>query len=144
MLRALPSAAATVDELLARAPAVVPRTSPQQEALADAPIHGATGALALMLAHAGNNHVDATNALLQAAFATLANAGPQTFAALLQDRMTRAEAIQFLWQVSRLHPGVWQAVVRQLGPLRASRWAWRMRRALPALWRTSPHVQRAV
>lgn len=134
MLRAMPEVWRTVQLRLTAAP----KGHHHGGLSLDAPIHGATGALALMLAHAKSHAEGATNALLQAAFATLDEAGPQIFAGLLQDTMTREQAVQFLWQVSKRHPGVWQSVVRQLGPVRATRWAWRMRRALPALWQASP------
>jgi lycopene cyclase CruA len=127
MLRSLPVGVQTVTALCRGEAA-------QKVGVHDAGIHGATGALAMMLARAGRHRPDATNALLHAAFATLQAAGPKTFASLLQDTMQTKEMIAFLWQVSRRYPGVWHAVWRQLGVRDATHWAWRRRFDLPVLW----------
>lgn len=102
----------------------------------DAPVHAITGILALMLARADNNGVDKTNALLNAAFTTLEEDGPQGMNALLQDRMGRDEAVRFLWRVGQKYKGVWPAVYKQLGPRDALRWAWRQRSSMVSLLHT--------
>lgn len=93
----------------------------------DAPVHQVTGVLALMLARARRHGPGKTNELLNAAFGTLERAGESTMNALLQDTMHPDDAVRFMWDVGQIYPGVWPAVLKQLGPKDACVWAWRMR-----------------
>lgn len=101
----------------------------------DAPIHAITGILALMLARAAQHGPDKTNALLNAAFTTLEEGGAESMNALLQDRMSRDEAVRFMWRVGQKYKGVWPAVYKQLGPRDAMLWAWRQRASVASLLR---------
>jgi lycopene cyclase CruA len=111
--------------------------APKDSVVDDAPVHQVTGALALMLARAHRNDPDKTNALLNAAFNTLESRGSAVMNALLQDCMSQDEAVRFVWEVGQRYPKVWSAVLRQLGPQNALRWAWRLRRPLANLMAAS-------
>lgn len=105
-------------------------------AVADTPLHSATGALAAMIAEPPADHPGALNALLDAAFSTLAGMGKQAYADLLQDRMQPAQMVQFLWRTSRRHPQVWQQVRRNMGALQALQWSSTLAaQALQQRWR---------
>lgn len=86
----------------------------------DAPIHGATGALARMMATPLPGH--ALNALLDIAFATLAEMGDGAYAALLRDEMSPGQFVRFLRRTSARRPRVYLDVLRMLGP--AAVWSW--------------------
>lgn len=126
MLRSLERASASIAQAAQGTEAV-------SQAVDDAPVHQVTGVLALMLARAHRNNKDKTNRLLNAAFNALQSRGRVSMNSLLQDTMSRNEAVDFLWDVGQRYQGVWPAVWRQLGPTDALTWAWRLRQPLMRL-----------
>jgi len=96
----------------------------------DAPAHAVTGALATVMASRALGGSDA-NALLDAAFAVLAEMPGDVYARFLRDEATPAEVILFLRRTASRHPRVWSAVMRGLGAGAAARWG---ARALRSAW----------
>ena len=140
MLRAL---GPLVTDVVAELGGDAGRHPPRRLQLEDAPLHGATGALALVMTRPqAAGQVGALNGLLDVAFATLARQGNGPFAALLQDRMDLPDFLRFLLATSRRQPGVYRLIWRCLGPWACLRWSallvirlltggWRRRRAAP-------------
>lgn len=64
----------------------------------------------------------ALNTLLDAAFSTLAEMGPEAYQRLLRDEMEGGEFVRFLHRTSVKHPNVYPAVFRVLGAGGVSRW----------------------
>jgi len=89
--------------------------------LADAPIHAGTGALSALMSEPQRDP-RALNELLDAAFATLAEMGNESYAALLQDRMSPGDFITFLRKTARRHPAVYREIIARLGPMKVGRW----------------------
>ncbi len=87
----------------------------------DTPLHAGTGALAHMIASPEGDPA-ALNTLLDAAFSTLAEMGPEAYQRLLRDEMEAAEFVRFLHRTSVKHPAVYSAVFRVLGAGGVSRW----------------------
>ncbi len=90
-------------------------------AVDDRPVHALTGALAQMMASRAFSG-DALNALLDAAFQTLAEMGEDRYAALLRDEMGPRDFLEFLRTTAARHPAVWGKVWRGIGPITATRW----------------------
>lgn len=87
----------------------------------DTPLHAGTGALAHMIARPdGDPH--ALNALLDAAFGTLAAMGQRPYQQLLRDEMSGADFVRFLHRTSRQFPAVYGSVFDVLGARGVSRW----------------------
>ena len=80
----------------------------------DAPIHAFTGVLAQLMA-SRSLHGNELNRLLDAAFATLADLGQDTYASLLTDTMSADDFVKFLRQTAGRHPSVWPTLFRGLG-----------------------------
>jgi lycopene cyclase CruA len=93
-------------------------------AIADAPIHVGTGALALMIARPPRSpsRRHEVNALLDAAFAELHAMGNPAFAALLRDELPFDQFVSFLRRAASRRPQIWHEVLRRLGPLPLARW----------------------
>lgn len=90
-------------------------------AVDDRPVHALTGALAHMMASRAFTG-SALNALLDAAFGTLAEMGEERYAELLRDEMNARDFLTFLRATAARHPAVWGKVWRGIGPLTATRW----------------------
>lgn len=95
----------------------------------DTPLHAGTGALAHMIASPDGDPA-ALNTLLDAAFSTLAEMGPEAYQRLLRDEMEGAEFVRFLHRTSVKHPDVYPAVFRVLGAGGVSRWGARIAQGL--------------
>ena len=87
----------------------------------DAEVHAGTGPLAALMADSGMQG-DALNHLLDDAFGALADAGNETYASLLQDRMGREAFRAFVLQTAGRHPRVYADVFTSLGLVDALRW----------------------
>jgi lycopene cyclase CruA len=87
----------------------------------DAPVHSVTGALARVMASRRFRGAE-LNALLDAAFATLADMGEDAYGRLLRDEIPPGDVIRFLRRTAARHPAVWRHVLRVLGPRNATRW----------------------
>lgn len=98
----------------------------------DTPLHGGTGALARLLASPPRDpaRAGALNALLDDAFATLAQLGEQPYGRLLRDEASMAEFVTFLRRTAARHPQVYGEVFARLGPLAVSRWGLSLASAL--------------
>lgn len=90
-------------------------------AAVDEPIHAWTGLLAGLMASERLRGGE-INALLGAAFASLSELGNESYAALLQDRMSAREFARFLRFTARRHPSVYHATFRATGPVALGRW----------------------
>lgn len=89
------------------------------------PVHAWTGALARLMA-SGKMRGESMNALLDAAFGTLAEMGQASYAALLKDRMDAAEFMTFLRRTAAKQPSVYARVLVGLGPVASARWGFRV------------------
>jgi lycopene cyclase CruA len=119
MLRSFVPTAHGVADLLSSRDVRLER--PGLDLLGDAPIHAGTGALSALMSTPGADP-HALNALLDAAFATLAELGQDEYRAILQDRASPRELITFLWRTAARHPSVYREVFAQLGPRAVGRW----------------------
>ena len=117
MLRSFRGAAQRIVEALARDDR---SGAPIAPAVLDAPIHAGTGALARMMASPPPGA--ALNALLDAAFGSLAEMGDAAYGALLRDEMSAAEFVSFLHRTSMRRPRVYADVFRTLGVGAVGRW----------------------
>jgi lycopene cyclase CruA len=97
----------------------------------DAPIHALTGALAHVMAARRFSGQD-LNELLDAAFATLHEMGPEPHANFLRDEMDVPTFVEFLRRTASKHPRVWRKVLRGLGIKAAGRWGWGLARSYAA------------
>lgn len=91
----------------------------------DASIHAVAGALAAVMA-SGGLRGGTLNALLDAAFASLHEAGDATYGALLRDEMTPRAFVSFLRGTATRAPSVYRDVLRSLGPSAITRWGARV------------------
>lgn len=119
MLRSFRPAARTI------AAAIDSGRAPPRDVVAEEPIHAFTGALARLMA-SGTMRGEALNVLLDAAFATLAEMGQETYADLLADRMSAPDFMRFLLRTSAKQPSVYAHVLQGLGPLASARWGLRV------------------
>lgn len=103
---------------------------PLASVIAEAPIHGGTGALSRLIATPprASGQAHELNALLDAAFGTLHALGNEAYAALLRDEMTADDFLRFLLATARRRPRVYLEVVRQLGLRDVGRWSWQLTR----------------
>jgi lycopene cyclase CruA len=109
------------------------RPGPAPLPLDDQALHGATGALAYLMAKPPRSaRPAALNQLLNTAFTCLQDMGNDSFAALLQDRLPLRKFVQFLRRTARLRPSVYALMVRSLGPAALLRWSVVLAQAL---WR---------
>ena len=97
-------------------------------AASDESIHAWTGMLARLMASERLDG-DTLNALLGAAFASLAELGNEAFAALLQDRMPARDFVRFLHWTAQRHPRVYREVLRGVGPRAIARWSLQLGRS---------------
>ena len=119
MLRRFVPAADAIQALLQRDDAKL--RAPGLELLPDEAIHAGTGALsALMSRPSPSPH--ALNALLDAAFGSLAEMGPELYGALLRDQMAPRDFVRFLRHTSKKHPAVYREVFAALGARSVARW----------------------
>ena len=94
-----------------------------QPCVDDQLVHAGTGALALLMAEAARlDNAAAMNRLLDVAFATLEAMGPESYTALLKDRMDLRDFAGFLRRVSGQSPEVYRQVWNTLGPTAMARW----------------------
>jgi lycopene cyclase CruA len=109
------------------------RPGPVPLAVDDLALHGATGALAYLMAKPPKGaRPAALNQLLNTAFCCLQDMGNDSFAALLQDRLPLRKFVQFLRRTARRRPSVYPLVARSLGPAALLRWSAALAKAL---WR---------
>ena len=99
----------------------------QTGAAHDASIHALAGALATMLAEAEPSP-GALNALLDAAFGTLAAMPNDAYGALLRDEMSPRAFTDFLRLTATKRPSVYREVLSTLGAGRLTRWGMRVAR----------------
>ena len=90
----------------------------------DAKVHRWTGALAALIASERSQGA-ALNALLDAAFSTLAELGEERYAALLRDEMHAEDFVTFLRRTSLKRPEVYADVWKGLGGASLP-WAWKL------------------
>lgn len=95
-------------------------------AWSEPPCLGVMGALALMM-DAGRQapwerDPAAINALLEVAFASLAEAGEPVFAAFVRDELPYPEFQAFMLRVAKARPGVWLEAFGRLGPRELASW----------------------
>lgn len=92
----------------------------------DTPLHGGTGALAMMMARPDEARPAALNRLLDTAFATLHRMGDAPYRALLRDEMSATDFASFLLRVSALSPSVYRDVFGTFGVAPTLAWASRV------------------
>lgn len=133
MLRSFERVAARVDGLAASRGVPGPARALPSGTQEEEPIHAWTGFLARMMA-SERLEGDRVNALLGAAFASLAELGNEAYAALLQDRLPAPEFVGFLRRTARKRPSVYREVVRTVGLRPLLHWTLRLGRdaLLPA------------
>lgn len=119
MLRSFRPVAETI------AGALADDVAPPTTVVPEEPVHAWTGALARLMA-SGKMHGDSLNALLDAAFGTLAEMGQDSYAALLKDRMGAQDFMSFVLRTASKQPSVYARVLRGLGPLASARWGLRV------------------
>lgn len=91
----------------------------------EAALHRGTGALAYLMAVLPQQSAvppAQLNILLAAAFAQLAEMGPDTYRALLQDGMSPRALCAFMWGTSRSRPEVYRLMAQTLGVGRLAHW----------------------
>lgn len=92
----------------------------------DTPLHGGTGALAMMMAKPDVARPAALNRLLDTAFATLHRMGDAPYRALLRDEMSATDFASFLLRVSARSPSVYRDVFGAFGVAPTLAWASRV------------------
>lgn len=92
--------------------------------VSDSPVHAGTGLLASMMANPdlGAGKEDRINNLLDAAFATLYELGPDVYAALLKDEISMKDFAWFLHLTSLKRPRVYRDVFGKFGARHVARW----------------------
>jgi lycopene cyclase CruA len=90
------------------------------------------GVLALMMMERGAFVADpqGVNRLLEVAFATLENAGPDAFERFVRDQATPAEVMSFLLRLGRTYPAVFKDVARNVSFKDIAAWTVQAGRAL--------------
>ncbi len=98
----------------------------------DAPIHRGTGLLSWMMAHPDRRpgRERELNILLDTAFSTLYDLGPDVYAAMLRDEISMFEFARFLHRTSMKRPRVYKDVFGQLGAAFVGRWGVSMAREI--------------
>lgn len=94
----------------------------------DSPVHALTGALAHVMA-SREMPAGELNGLLDAAFATLHEMGPEAYEALLRDEMSPALFTVFLRRTAERRGSVWRTVPKTMGLGAAGRWIYAVARA---------------
>jgi lycopene cyclase CruA len=92
----------------------------------DTPLHGGTGALAMMMARPDERRPAALNRLLDTAFGTLHRMGDAPYRALLRDEMSATDFASFLLRVSARSPSVYRDVFGAFGVAPTLSWASRV------------------
>ncbi|UQA61883.1 FAD-dependent oxidoreductase [Polyangium aurulentum] len=112
---------ALLADVIARA---VETGSAHEKALADAPIHAGTGALARLMCTPSRSPARANelNALLDTAFSTLHEMGDEAYGALLRDEMSPRDFIRFLRTTAARRPRVYRDVLGSLRLGALGRW----------------------
>jgi lycopene cyclase CruA len=92
----------------------------------DTPLHGGTGALAMMMARPDVRRPAALNRLLDTAFGTLHRMGDAPYRALIRDEMSATDFASFLLRVSARSPSVYRDVFGTFGVASTLSWASRV------------------
>lgn len=92
----------------------------------DTPLHGGTGALAMMMARPDARRPAALNRLLDTAFGTLHRMGDAPYRALIRDEMSATDFASFLLRVSARSPSVYRDVFGTFGVASTLSWASRV------------------
>lgn len=96
--------------------------APKDPIVHDTALHAWTGTLAKLMA-VGKWSGAELNTLLDAAFSSLHSLGEDVYSDFLRDQMTARDFYRFIHRTSKRAPQVYHTVMRDLGPLQSTRWA---------------------